>query len=113
MNIFDLFGGGNNGYKTISPQQAKQMMNDDVIILDVRTPQEFKERRIPNAILIPDYDIKQKAEKILTDKDKTILVYCLSGGRSAGAARTLVNMGYTNVYNFGGISMWPFETIKG
>ncbi len=96
----------------ISAQEAKQIIDSDenYIILDVRTQEEFNENHIPNAILIPDYEIKDKAEDILKDKHQMILVYCRSGRRSKLAAQTLLELGYTNIREFGGIIDWPYET---
>lgn len=102
-------------YKKITPEQAKKMIDEktDIILLDVRTDAEFKEKRIANSILIPDYEIKAKAEEILKDKNAAILVYCRSGRRSASASQQLIAMGYQNIYDFGGIIDWPYETIGG
>lgn len=99
-------------YMNISAQEAKQIMDsqEDYIILDVRTQEEYDEKHIPGAILIPDYEIKEKAQEILKDKDRMILVYCRSGRRSKNAAQTLVELGYTNIREFGGIIDWPYET---
>ena len=98
----------------ISAEQAKTMMDEGkpYTLLDVRTDAEFKEGRISGAILIPDYEIESRAEKELPDKNAVILIYCRSGARSARTAQTLANMGYTNIYDFGGIINWPFETIS-
>lgn len=97
----------------ISQEAAKEIMDTkECIILDVRTPEEFAEGHIPGAILIPDYEIAEKAPNILTDKDALILVYCRSGRRSKNAANQLVDMGYTNIKEFGGIIDWPYETTK-
>jgi len=102
-------------WRTISADEAYRMMqeSDDYILLDVRTEEEYTERRIDGSILIPDFEIKERAEAELPDKDATILVYCRSGRRSASAAETLYSLGYTNVYDFGGIIDWPYETITG
>lgn len=102
-------------YRRISAEQARQMMEqaEQYILLDVRTEEEFKEKRIEGAILIPDYDIAAKAEQQLPDKQALILVYCRTGRRSELAARQLIVMGYTQVYDFGGIVDWPYETISG
>ena len=99
-------------YAKISAQHAKSMMDEgkSYILLDVRTDAEYKEIRIEGAILIPDTEIKDRAESELPDKDALILVYCRSGRRSASAANELVSMGYSNVYDFGGILDWPYET---
>lgn len=102
-------------YKKITPEQAKKVISEktDIVILDVRTDAEFKEKRIANSILIPDYDIKTKAEVVLKDKNTVILVYCRSGRRSASASQELIALGYKNVYDFGGIIDWPYETVSG
>ena len=84
----------------------------DFILLDVRTEEEYRESRIPGALLIPDYEIKDRAENELPDKTKIIFVYCRSGRRSSNAARELANLGYVNVYDMGGIANWPYETIS-
>ena len=100
------------GYVNITAEQAKEIMDsqEDYIILDVRTQDEFDESRIPGAILIPHDEITEKAEDLLTDKDQLILVYCRSGRRSKLAAEALVELGYTNIKEFGGIIDWPYET---
>ncbi|MBQ1234996.1 MAG: rhodanese-like domain-containing protein [Oscillospiraceae bacterium] len=101
------------GFMNISQETAKEIMDTkECIILDVRTPEEFAEGHIPGAILIPDYEIAEKAPNILTDQDALILVYCRSGRRSKNAANQLVDMGYTNIKEFGGIIDWPYETTK-
>ena len=79
------------------------------IILDVRTREEFDQGHIPGAIQISHEEIAEKAEKMLTDKDQLILVYCRSGRRSKIAAEALVELGYTNIKEFGGITGWPYE----
>ena len=100
-------------YIKISAQEAKAIIeSEDVIILDVRTQEEYNEGHIENSVLLPVNDISAKAEEILTDKDAKILVYCRSGNRSATASKQLIKMGYTNVYDFGGINSWPYEIIK-
>ena len=99
-------------YQKISAAEAYKMMaEENVIILDVRTDDEHRENRIDDAILIPDYEIKNRAEIELPDKNSIILVYCRSGRRSENAATTLISMGYSNVYDFGGITDWPYETV--
>ena len=107
-------GGNNATYVQISPQQAKEIMDtqQDYIIIDARTEEEFAEGHIENAILIPEYEIKDRAEKELPNKEQLILVYCRSGRRSKIASEELVNLGYTNVKEFGGIIDWPYEIVK-
>ncbi len=99
-------------YMNINAQQAKEIMDTETgyVILDVRTQEEFDSGHVPGAILIPDYEIKEKAPQVLTDKNQKILVYCRSGRRSKLACEELVNLGYTNLYEFGGIIDWPYET---
>lgn len=100
-------------YKIITSVVAKQMMNEENnLIIDVRNPNEYKEGHIKNAVILPLNDIKAKANLVLKDKDQTILVYCRSGARSAQAAKILSDLGYTNVYNFGGILNWPYDLVK-
>lgn len=98
-------------YVNITPQEAKLLMDqeDGYIILDVRTEEEYAQGHIPGAILIPDYEIEQKAEEILTDKDLMLLVYCRSGRRSKNASQILQELGYTDIREFGGILDWPYE----
>ena len=98
-------------YVNITAEEAKQIMDTEegYIILDARTQDEFDEMHIPGAILIPHDEITEKAEDLLTDKDQLILVYCRSGRRSKLAAEALVELGYTNIKEFGGIIDWPYE----
>lgn len=96
-------------YKTISAETAKKVLKDDkgsAVLLDVRTPEEFASGHIPGATLIPDYELSQRAETELPNTEAPIIVYCLSGGRSGGAARWLLKKGYTNVYDLGSIHNW-------
>ncbi len=99
-------------YVSISSQQAKQLMEteENYIILDVRTQEEYDEKHIKGATLIPDTKISSLAETLLKDKEQLILVYCRTGRRSKNASAELAAMGYTNVKEFGGIVDWPYET---
>ena len=101
-------------YEQITAEQAKTIMDTkkDYVIIDARTEEEFAEGHIENAILIPEYEIAQRAEKELPDKEQLILVYCRSGRRSKIASEELVKLGYTNVKEFGGIIDWPYEIVK-
>lgn len=101
-------------YEQITAEEAKKIMNsgEEHIILDTREQDEFDEGHIPGAILIPYTEIENKAEEMLPDKDKLILVYCRSGRRSKIAAESLAKLGYTNVKEFGGIIDWPYEIEK-
>jgi len=103
---------GNLGTNKISQSKAKEMMNDDVIILDVREGYEFTSGHIKNAVNLPLGRVQNGITKVTSDKEKTLLVYCLSGSRSASAARLLHSMGYKNAYNMGGISSWQYGVVK-
>ena len=98
-------------YVNITAEEAKQIMDSEegYIILDVRTQEEYDEGHIPGAIVISHEEIAEKAEEVLPDKDQQILVYCRSGRRSKIAAEALVELGYTNIKEFGGIIDWPYE----
>ena len=99
-------------YVNITAEEAKQIMDsqEGYIILDVRTKEEYDQGHIPGATQISHEEIAEKAEDVLTDKDQLILVYCRSGRRSKIAAEALVELGYTNIKEFGGIIDWPYET---
>ena len=100
-------------YEQISAEDAKKLMDtaSDYIIVDARTTEEFAEGHIPNAILIPEYEIADRAPSELPDKDRLILVYCRSGRRIKIASAALVELGYTNVKEFGGIIDWPYDVV--
>ena len=102
-------------YHSISPQQAYNMIStlEEYIILDVRSENEHQRKHIPGAISIPFLQIKDRAENELPDKDAMIFVHCRSGGRSTIAAKELVRLGYTNIYDFKKITRWPGQTISG
>ena len=106
--------GENAMYEQITAEDAKKIMdsNEEHIILDVREQDEFDAGHIPGAILLPYTEIENKAEEMLPDKDKQILVYCRSGRRSKIAAEALARLSYTNIKEFGGIIDWPYETVK-
>ena len=101
-------------YEQITAEEAKKIMDsgEEHIIFDTREQDEFDEGHIPGAILIPYTEIENKAEAMLPDKDKLILVYCRSGRRSKIAAESLSKLGYTNVKEFGGIIDWTYEIEK-
>ena len=103
--------GMQNRHITASEARAMMKRNPSAIILDVRTEQEFATGRIPGAILLPDHDIHEKAKHLLPNYNALILVYCRSGIRSRSAVSLLVSMGYNNVYDFGGITNWPYEKV--
>lgn len=103
-----------SAYHKINSEEAKKMMDEaEVTILDVRTAEEYAEGYIPDAVNLPNEEIGTEPPELLPDKDATLLVYCRSGRRSKDAADKLVAMGYTDVYDFGGILDWTYETVKG
>ena len=106
--------GGSATYEQISGAEAKALMDSEngYIIIDARTQEEYDQGHIPGAIMIPEYEIADRAEKELPDKNQLILVYCRSGRRSKIAAEELVKLGYTNVKEFGGIIDWEYEIVK-
>ncbi|MFT8889224.1 MAG: rhodanese-like domain-containing protein [Ethanoligenens sp.] len=111
--MFDfLFG--KTSRNTISPKQAKERLDsgDTVLLLDVRTREEYKGGHIPNSISLPLDQLKARSAHIIPDKGAEIIVYCLSGGRAAQACGVLAAMGYTNVYNLGGINTWPYAVTR-
>ena len=102
-----------DGYYQITPEEAHEIMltETDYVILDVREESEYAEGHIHNAVLLPDYEVFERASEVLPDKDKMILVYCRSGRRSKNASAELAEMGYGNVYEFGGIIDWPYDIV--
>ena len=102
-------------YRQVNAEEAAAMMEEesDYIILDVRTAEEYREKRIPGAINIPNETIGTEDIPELPDKEQLILVYCRSGNRSKQASEKLVKLGYTNIVEFGGINDWTGETVSG
>ena len=101
------------GYQQITAEEAKNMIDelDGEIILDVREQDEYDEKHIPGAVLFPVGMIDaETADGVIPEKDTVILVYCRSGNRSKTASSKLAELGYTQVYEFGGIKDWPYET---
>ncbi|MGI6012997.1 MAG: rhodanese-like domain-containing protein [Oscillospiraceae bacterium] len=106
-------GNGTDGsYQQITQEEAKEMMDtEEVIILDVREQDEYDSGHIPGAVLLPVGTIDEDAAaKVIPEKDSIVLVYCRSGNRSKTASSTLADLGYTSIYEFGGINTWPYET---
>lgn len=98
--------------KKVNSDEVRELLKEDAILLDVRSESEYNEGHIPNAILLNVSDVENKIKDISTDYDQAIIVYCRSGNRSAKAAQTLIDMGYHNVYDLGGISNWDYEIEK-
>ena len=100
-----------NSYQQITQEAAKEMMDTrEVVILDVREQHEYDSGHIPGAVLLPVGTITEDtAAAVIDDLDTVVLVYCRSGNRSKTASQALADLGYTNVYEFGGINDWPYE----
>ena len=101
-----------DGYQQISQEEAKEMMDtQEVILLDVREQDEYDSGHIPGAVLLPVGTIDETtAAEVIPEMDSTVLVYCRSGNRSKTASAALAGLGYTAIYEFGGINTWPYET---
>ena len=116
LSLLLLAGCGRNtadgAYQQITQEDAKEMMDtQEVIILDVREQAEYDSGHIPGAVLLPVGTIDETtAAEVIPEKDSTVLVYCRSGNRSKTASSTLAELGYTNIYEFGGINTWPYES---
>lgn len=105
---------GSGGSHKISAEEAKEMLDQGgATVVDVRTAEEYAEGHIPGAVLVPVDTIGDEPPLALSDKDAVLLVHCRTGVRSKRAANQLVKLGYTQVYDFGGIVDWPYETESG
>lgn len=105
---------GRGGYKSIPQEKAKEMMDSkNVLVLDVREQTEYDSGHISGAVLLPVGTINaQTAAEVIPEKDTVVLVYCSSGNRSKKAAAALVKLGYTQIYEIGGITTWPYGVEK-
>jgi phage shock protein E len=98
-------------FEKITPKEAKRRLieDDSIVLLDVRTEFEYSQESIPGSILIPLDRLSQEVEERIADKENPVFVYCRSGNRSLTASKTLVKLGYKEVYDLGGIIDWPYE----
>lgn len=101
-----------SAYQQISQERAKEMMDtQQVLVLDVREQAEYDSGHIPGALLLPVGTIEEDtAAAVIPEKDTVVLVYCRSGNRSKTSAAALAALGYSHVYEFGGINTWPYGT---
>ena len=100
-------------YHKISAEEAYEMMtSQEVVVVDVRTREEYDGGHIKNAVLVPNESIDSEMPEALPDKEATLLIYCRSGRRSKDAAKKLLALGYQSVYDFGGVIDWPYELVK-
>lgn len=111
MNFFK----STDSVRNISAAEAKRMMDSQerFILLDVRTPEEYRAKHIPTSRLLPLDRLEKEAHPSFPDSSIPIVTYCQSGGRSAEAVRILSRLGYENIYNLGGIAGWPYKTETG
>ena len=104
---------GKAAYHKISAEEAYEMMvSQEVVVVDVRTREEYDSGHIENAVLVPNEGIGSEMPEALPDKEATLLVSCRSGRRSKDAAQKLLELGYQSVYDFGGVIDWPYELVK-
>ena len=97
-------------YHKISAEEAYEMMaSQEVVVVDVRTREEYDVGHIENAVLVPNESIGSEMPEALPDKEATLLIYCR---RSKDAAQKLLALGYQSVYDFGGVIDWPYELVK-
>ena len=100
-------------YQKISAEEAYEMLaSQEVVVVDVRTREEYDGGHIPNAILVPNESIGDDMPEALPDKEATLLIYCRSGRRSKEASEKLLKLGYKSIYEFGGVIDWPYELVK-
>ena len=101
-------------FGSMSIWEARDLIEGEaeVIVVDVRTEAEFLNGHIAGSILLPVDEIEDYAESILLDRDAVILVICRSGNRSRTASQALANLGFTNVYDIGGIISWSGEIVN-
>ena len=104
---------GKAAYHKLSAEEAYEMMaSQEVVVVDVRTREEYDSGHIENAVLVPNESIGSEMPETLPDKEATLLIYCRSGRRSKDAAQKLLALGYQSVYDFGGVIDWPYELVK-
>ena len=102
-------------YQQITAEEAKSMMDEqpDAVVLDVREQDEYDAGHIPGAVLLPVGTINEEtAASVIPEKDTVVLVYCRSGNRSKTASQALADLGYTQIYEFGGIKDWPYDVER-
>ena len=110
MSLLSGCGSAGRSYQQITAEEAKNMMDGTAVVLDVREQNEYDTGHVPGAVLLPVGSItEQTAADVVADKTTVVLVYCRSGSRSKKAAQKLADLGYTNVYEFGGILSWPYD----
>jgi phage shock protein E len=99
----------------LTAAEAKRRLDGEpgIVLLDVRNPEEYREKHLPGSILIPLHQLAKEVQQKIPVKSSPVFVYCLRGTRSAKAAEILGALGYTQVFQLGGIAKWPYETESG
>ncbi len=99
----------------ITPKEAKVRLDvgEEVTFVDVRTQEEYEQGHIENAVLLPVDNISAYAPTVIPDTQAVYFVYCRTGNRSATASAQLVAMSYTNIFDLGDITLWPYEIVTG
>ena len=113
LSLVMLLAACSNPVPRVTADEALDLMAEGAVLVDVRERHEHEEIRIPESMLISLSVIEVLAPMRFDDLDTVIVVYCRSGRRSAEAAAILVDLGFTNVYDLGGINAWPYETLSG
>ncbi|MDF2946686.1 MAG: Rhodanese-related sulfurtransferase [Bacillales bacterium] len=113
ISVF-ISGCSSSGWKNVTTEEAKNMLGsnpDEVVLIDVRTIEEYNSGHIPEAKLFPLQTLEAQLGEL--DKEKEILVICRSGNRSQSASDILINNGFKTVYNVeGGMQSWNYEVVK-
>lgn len=109
-----MLGQSVSANQTMTTQELQSKLNakENFVLLDVRTQEEYNAGYIAGAILLPYDEIKAKATIVLPDKEKEIVLYCRSGRRSAIAKKSLLDLGYQKVVDFGGVKRWEGELVR-
>ncbi len=99
----------NPDIRSVTPEVAREKMEKGALLIDVRTEKEYREKHIKGSVLLSTFDIRDKIQSLVPDRNREIIVYCATGVRSRWAAELLAKLGYTRVYDLGGINRWPYE----
>lgn len=99
---------------TLSQDKAhEQLSNDSAIkLVDVRTKEEYRDAHIEGSVNVPLDTLPAKFEKLYPNKEEKIFVICYSGARASDATSFLTRLGYTNVYNIGGVATWRYGLVR-
>lgn len=115
QSIFDFFNRGASAVSSITPEEVKARLAEDkqAVLIDVRSPEEYRSGHIPGSKLLPLHELAHRLSELPADKNSSLIVYCLSGARSRTAASQLSRQGYSQVFDLGAIHRWPYEIKRG